>query len=666
MEFAKIKTVFLEHKTIAIVLGLIVVGGGGYYGYKAAYAKPAEPTRYVTEAAKRDVLIVSIPGSGQVLAEDQVDVKPEASGKITSLLVKEGDSVQAGQVIAEIDRRDALKSVRSASQSVRDAEISLASSRLSLQKLKQPADAGNLLQAQDALNQARRDLEKLMEPAEDTDIRSAEADIASAERDARLSADGKTPQIVRTEYDDMVPVLTSASTLVQNALLDTDAVLGVDNPNQNIAYARVLSALNTGYRVNAEAHYLAAKRDVEAAKTAIQPLAYQNEDATKIDTAVVLIKAALQSMSVVLKDTREALLNTPATITFTQSNIDSLRSGIQTHLNNIDTKQSAVVAQETSIENAKTTYQKSQVTLDKARIALDKLKKGPEARDIASAQEKVQEREQALADLKKGPDAIDLASAQNTVDQRQFSLESARDQLAEAQESLNDYSIRSPFDGVIVKRSARLLDTVSPSTAIVILATHRKIAQISLNEIDISKVKLGQKATLKFDAIDGLTMTGEVVQMDQAGTVSQGVVNYNVKIGFDTSDERVRAAMSVQASIITDTKVNVVVVPNAAVKSSGEQSYVQVMLNTQPGTAPQNKNVEVGIANDSYTEIVSGLNEGENVVTQTIQPSTTVRPATTGAAAGGLRIPGITGGTGAGGFGGGGNANFRAGGAGGR
>ncbi|MDD5433706.1 MAG: hypothetical protein PHE77_03610, partial [Candidatus Pacebacteria bacterium] len=60
------------------------------------------------------------------------------------------------------------------------------------------------------------------------------------------------------------------------------------------------------------------------------------------------------------------------------------------------------------------------------------------------------------------------------------------------------------------------------------------MAEISLNEVDVAKVKIGQRAIITFDAIDELEITGKVEDVDTIGTVSQGVVSYNVKIIFDT------------------------------------------------------------------------------------------------------------------------------------
>jgi HlyD family secretion protein len=103
------------------------------------------------------------------------------------------------------------------------------------------------------------------------------------------------------------------------------------------------------------------------------------------------------------------------------------------------------------------------------------------------------------------------------------------------------------------------------------------------------------------------------------GTVSQGVVTYTVKIGFDTQDDRVKTAMSVSAAIITDIKQDVLLVPNAAVKKSNNEQYVEILENN----IPRYQAVEVGLSNDTMTEITSGLKEGDKVITQTITGNTT-------------------------------------------
>ena len=99
---------------------------------------------------------------------------------------------------------------------------------------------------------------------------------------------------------------------------------------------------------------------------------------------------------------------------------------------------------------------------------------------------------------------------------------------------------------------------------------------MSLNEVDIAQIKINQKATLTFDAIQDLTIAGTVLEVDSIGTTSQGVVTYGVTIGFDTQDQRIKSGMSASASIITNSKTDALLVPNSAIKSSGGSNYVQM------------------------------------------------------------------------------------------
>ena len=157
----------------------------------------------------------------------------------------------------------------------------------------------------------------------------------------------------------------------------------------------------------------------------------------------------------------------------------------------------------------------------------------------------------------------------------------------------------------------------SASTPIVISDLSALQAQVQIAETDRPKVKIGQKVELTFDAVPDLTITGRVDQIDAVGTSSSGVVTYNVTITFDIQDKRLNPGMTAAASIVTQVDANVLLVPNAAVKTdTSGASYVQVL--DTPGGTPRNVDVTVGPAGDTQTEIVSGLTGNENVVTQTI------------------------------------------------
>ena len=155
------------------------------------------------------------------------------------------------------------------------------------------------------------------------------------------------------------------------------------------------------------------------------------------------------------------------------------------------------------------------------------------------------------------------------------------------------------------------------------MITRQKIAEISLNEVDVAGVKIGNKASLTFDALPDVKLSGEVAEIDTLGTVNQGVVTYNVKVIFETDDGRIKTGMSASADIIVNTKAGALLAPNSAVKSGGDKKYVEVLS----GGEPRRINVETGLASEELTEILSGINEGDEIITRTISPENQTQQA---------------------------------------
>jgi HlyD family secretion protein len=234
---------------------------------------------------------------------------------------------------------------------------------------------------------------------------------------------------------------------------------------------------------------------------------------------------------------------------------------------------------------------------------------------------------------------VDIKSQENAVSQKEATLQDAKD-------NLNNYAILAPFAGIVANSNVEYGDSVSQSTVIATMFTKQSVAKITLNEIDVAKIKVGQKVTITFDAIENLTITGQVLEVDSIGISSQGVVSYGVKIGFDTQDDRVKPSMTVSANIITDNKQNVLLIPNSAVKSANNSSYVQVPpegsdsskfaagLSSSTGVAlnglPAQKTIETGLSNDSFTEVTNGLQEGDIIITRIITASSGTGSASQG------------------------------------
>jgi len=229
----------------------------------------------------------------------------------------------------------------------------------------------------------------------------------------------------------------------------------------------------------------------------------------------------------------------------------------------------------------------------------------------------------------------------------QLAATKAENALVDAKNALSDYYILAPFDGTIASVAVQAGDSATGTLGTLI--AHTQVATISLNEVDVAKIQLGQKVTLVFSAIPNLAIAGKVAEIDSVGAVSQGVVTYNVKIALDTTDPGIKPGMSVDATIITNMKENVLSVPTSAVKTNPRgEKYVEVFSSalstptagTQGSSSPivpAKRIVTVGISDDTNTEIISGLEAGDIVVTRTVagtNGTTSSAPSIFGAATG--------------------------------
>lgn len=140
-------------------------------------------------------------------------------------------------------------------------------------------------------------------------------------------------------------------------------------------------------------------------------------------------------------------------------------------------------------------------------------------------------------------------------------------------------------------------------------------ATLSLGESDIVKIKSGQKVTLTLDAFNDITFTGKVLSVDVAGSTNSGVTSYSVVILLDDTDKEIYTNMAVTAAIIIDSKSDILLIPSTAIDIANDgTSTVQVVKDGVTSSVV----VTLGSTNDSQTEIISGLNEGDVIISSSL------------------------------------------------
>lgn len=573
--YTSVRSFATAHKITSALIAIAVLWVGWHFTFGGG---AATPTRYVVSTATNGTLVVSVTGTGQVAASEQIDVKPKTSGDVTSVRVAQGQTVKAGTTLATLD-------ATSAQRAVRDAQQALTSAQVSLQQL-QANQTSNVPQLQD-------------------DVTNAYQDGFNAVANAFLS-------------------LPSLATDTHGLLYD-NTLGGSCSPNL-CQYSNLISASTS--------HEFAATKTTAVSSEEAATSAYKNNfddyRATNINASQeetnTLLDQTLQTAQLLLQATRDE-----------QNLLDSLVKDL--------TDQAAFHGTHVSIPSQITSYQST--------VASNTSKLTSMVSSLRNAQRSITSTEQSLSDAQV-QNPLSIQSSQNTLVQRENAL-------TDAQQTLADTVVRAPFDGVIAKVNVKKGDSASSGTTVATLVTTSQIATLTLNEVDAAKVAVGQPATLTFDAVPDLTIAGTVATVDTVGTVSQGVVTYTVTIAFATQDDRVKPGMSTSAAIVTQAVTDALVVPSSAVKSQGGQSYVQVFDGTLPAeatttqgfvptTAPQNVIVQVGLSNDTQTQITSGLDAGAQIITRTITSSSTTN--TTGSAPSLLNAAGVRSG--------GGNATFRA------
>ncbi len=221
----------------------------------------------------------------------------------------------------------------------------------------------------------------------------------------------------------------------------------------------------------------------------------------------------------------------------------------------------------------------------------------PDPDEIAEADAKVEVAKAALDDaqrewdrLKDGVDPDDLAAAQARVDSIKAAIDMAK--------------IKAPFDGTVTEVKAVDGNQVSPgATALRIDSLDRLIVDLEIPEVDITRLKIGQEATLTFDAIPNKEYKGTVSDVARAGTIKTDAVDFMVSVLLDEPDEEIRPGLTAAVNIVVSKLENQLLIPNRAVRIRDGKRVVYVQ---RPGN-PMPEAIEITILASS--DLTSSIKE---------------------------------------------------------
>lgn len=194
--------------------------------------------------------------------------------------------------------------------------------------------------------------------------------------------------------------------------------------------------------------------------------------------------------------------------------------------------------------------------------------------------------------------------------------------------------LQAPVAGTITSLSVASGDSVQSSAAVAHITNYSALqTTISVDELDVTKVAVGQAVKITASAFEEEIFEGTVTNVASVGTSTNGVSTFDVTVQI-TDPKNLKIGMSTEASISIESKEDALYVPVEAVYTSGEEKYVLVPTSSEDSTQTTNRiTVETGISNDTFVEITSGLAEGDSVQIPRVQSSGN-------SSQGGMRMPG--------------------------
>jgi multidrug efflux pump subunit AcrA (membrane-fusion protein) len=596
--FTNTKAYIRAHKAVSITV-LVLLAIGGYYAYRDSNTATAV-TKYVVEDATQGSVISDVAGTGQVQAGTTINVAAKVSEDVTSIPVTIGEHVTEGQLLVQLDPTNEERALQ-------QAQLSLQQAQLSAEQTDQVATT-TLLQQQDSVTTAEQSL---------------------------ANASTSLVEDYQTGFNNLGATFVNLQTLMiglQDFVSGNDVSKTQEDPDAFVSLMPdYLQAGVTPYKTTFESEYQLAVTAYQQSLSDYHA-ASATSDTQTLDALFAETNNTAQTISATVKAGKNFLdyiVNTYPAASSTKP-LPTITNTFETDFGNYTNTIASQIAG----------VQSSITTISNDRNA------------IVNAQDSLTQASETLSETLAGP-------TQTTLLSQQISLESAQNALQTAQENLDYTSVRAPISGVVSAIGAIVGET-GGSNAVTIVGDG-EVALITLNEINAAKVNLGDQATLTFDAIPNLSLAGQVVEIDPVGTVSQGVVSYNVQVGFSqpsdtSSSDLVKPGMSTSVNIVTQADQNVIAVPNAAVVTSGGSSYIlepanplsaaQIASSASGGIVlPAIKEVPVtlGLSNNTQTEVTSGINVGDQIIVQTIKSTTAAKTtATTGSSA--LQLLGGTGG----------------------
>lgn len=387
--------------------------------------------------------------------------------------------------------------------------------------------------------------------------------------------------------------LASAEAALANAEANlADVLAGPSETDIIIAEADVKVAeasINSSYAQLVSAQESVTQSQIEAAKARFIAAEFQYNRAKEVNENI-----AVQQTDQMLND---AWVEYQAA----KANYDTLLAG----------------ADPNSVGQAQANVASAAAQRDSVQANLEALLVGATPAEVAAAEARVAQAQADLDRLLTPATAQEIQIAEAELAQAQISLENAQERLAKAQ-------LTAPFAGVITAVNFAKGEFAS-GPAVEIINHQALEVVLSVDELDIANLQVGQPAEVTLDAFPGQTLVATLASIAPSATQGSSIVNYEARLSLDNSIELpLRVGMTANARLITEEKLDVLLLPNRAIRADRQAGKYYV--NVPDGETTREVEITIGLRDGQNTQILSGLEEGDQVVIGVIVPTVNFGP----------------------------------------
>ena len=608
-------------RIFAVALIAVIAGGAVFVSRANA---PVAKAELRTQAVTKGSVIQSVAVSGSVAASNQTKLTFKSAGKIAAVYVSVGQQVTAGQPLAKLDTTDL------------EAALAQAQANLVTAQNNYNRTASSTNDSQKALNQARQQAAQDLATAQaalnkiTTNYASAKSNFTSY-TDNAVSGILSFQDSLNTIQSQIDALIAEMSTIVgggdtgdlRNAL---NAVSGANSPGLQNARANSVSLLSPALAdfQSSRSALLSVVADFDSALAA-------GNDTTGIASSIQLAQtnytiatsrlvSALDTTSAVLATvqtsviTAQSSLNTQATKTL-HTPFDQWRADLATLY-------TLVGGQQQNVSTVKLKITQAATYLGTVNDAAGGSIVNATQNVTTTALRGQQSIDAATTALSSKP--FDLTNSQASVDNAASAVETAQNNLANA-------VVTAPSAGVVASIASQVGEAAA-NPFLVLANTTSLVLHGTIGETDVAKVKLGLVANVAVDAVTAAgRMTGRVTSLDPVATIQSGVPVYGIDVTIDVPNAQVKPGMTGTATVVIASRQGVLTVPNLAIRTTNGRRYLQIL---KDGEAVDT-DVVFGIANDTTTEVVSGVQEGDLAVLPAARATATARPGIGGGGFGG-------------------------------